>query len=520
MKRAVIWTAVSTQAQTQDDKISLSFQERRAREWCAANDYTVIALLTVPGHSRSESDIITLFEDYAAISVFAYHDLRKMWQLKAFDVLVAYSKDRLARSATGITWVIENTIRSGATLYTTDDAGGGGWITPDNYRFSAAIGGMTVTSGIEQFHHKTAAARSARAARGIPRGVNSVPYTHRMIFDERNKPLRLELDSTKARFLSDLKDIILQGVGWEDIEDALWQRGHGRNGKPFPRHFAYILIHNPFFWGHSALRYQTPNPGGQAVNHWVYDSSASIPEEVEIHWNMGVAAWQGADADIVIAELKRRRIVTKGRGASSRNYMFTGLVVCGVCGHNMVYQVDSKGTPSYRCRPNKKLASRCKRNRHIAESKVKRFASLFLDGVINYGEVIADESNQPDLYQRSRQIATEIENLQQRIIRLIRKQSEADLTPQLIAMYDEQIRDFGGQLQALQIEFQRLETVSENTRQQLEVRNGAIAEIRAIKLDNFWQLPSTVINQCLHRVFGEFRIELDPIRQLRLVKRL
>lgn len=521
MKRAVIWTAVSTQAQTQDDKISLQLQERNARAWCASNDYTVIAALTVPGHSRSESDIITLFEDYAAISVFAYHDLRKMWQAKAFDVLVAYSKDRLARSATGITWVIENTIRAGALLYTTDDAGGGGWITPDNYRFSAAIGGMTVTSGIEQFQHKTAASRSARVARGIPLRIPSTPYSHRIVFDDKGKPARLELDPDKRRFLNDLRDLVLQGVGWEDIEDALWQRGHGRDGKPFSRHFVYHLVHNPFFWGHSALRYQTPNPGGQATNHWLYDDSVPVPAEVEIHWNIGVAAWQGAEADAVIAELKRRRIVAKGRGGSSKNYAFTGLVVCGCCGYNMVYQYDPDGgqNPYYRCRPNKRQPTRCQRNRNIAEHKVVRFISPVIEALIQFGNLPLEDAGSDPSQNHSDQLKAEISQLEQRIMRLILKQSEPDLTPQIATMYDGQIRDFGVQLQTLQAEHRRLEVSSEQARLERSVRREAIEEIRGLKANDFWRLPSTQINQYLHRLFGNVRVELSPTRQLRLVKK-
>jgi hypothetical protein len=521
MKRAVIWTAVSGKAQAQDDKISLPLQERNARAWCEKNGYTVIANLIVPGHSRSESDIITLFEDYAEIGIFAYHDLRKMWQAKAFDVLVAYSKDRLARSATGITWVIENTIKSGALLYTTDDAGGGGWITPDNYRFSAAIGGMTVTSGIEQFQHKTAEARSARVARGIPLSVLNVPYTHRLVNDERGKPVRLELDVEKQRFLHDLKELILQGVGWEDIEDALWQRGHGRDGKPFSRHFVYHLIHNPFFWGHSALRYQTPNPGGQATNHWLYDDSVPVPSEVEIHWNIGVAAWQGADASAVIAELKRRRIVTKGRGGSSKNYAFTGLVVCGCCGYNMVYQYDTDGNqnPYYRCRPNKRQPTRCKRNRNIAEHKIVRFISPIIEALIQFGNIPLDDAGGDVSQPHSDHLKAEISDVEQRIMRLIRKQSEPGLTPQIATMYDEQIRDFGVQLQALQTELQRLEAAGEQTRLEQSIRREAIEDMRGLRLEQFWQLPSTQINQYMHRLFGNVRVELSPTRQLRLVKK-
>ena len=64
-KKAVIWCAVSTQAQNAEDKISLPEQEQAARNWCKENDLAVATVLKVPGYSRRESDIITALEDFA-----------------------------------------------------------------------------------------------------------------------------------------------------------------------------------------------------------------------------------------------------------------------------------------------------------------------------------------------------------------------------------------------------------------------------------------------------------------------
>ena len=72
-KKAVIWCAVSTQAQTAEDKISLPEQEQAARDWCQENTLSVSAILKVPGYSRRESDIITALEDFAEQGIYAYH---------------------------------------------------------------------------------------------------------------------------------------------------------------------------------------------------------------------------------------------------------------------------------------------------------------------------------------------------------------------------------------------------------------------------------------------------------------
>jgi len=115
--RAVIWSAVSSEEQARDDKISLAEQERLGREWAAAQGGTVIAHLSVPGHPRSEADLIDSLDELRRNGVSAYDDLRALWKARAFDVLWAYSHSRLGRARTILPHVIDNVIKSGATIY-------------------------------------------------------------------------------------------------------------------------------------------------------------------------------------------------------------------------------------------------------------------------------------------------------------------------------------------------------------------------------------------------------------------
>lgn len=521
MKRAVIWTAVSSQAQAQDDKISLQLQERNARAWCEANGYTVVTALTVPGHSRSESDIITLFEDYAALGVFAYHDLRKMWQAKAFDVLVAYSKDRLARSATGITWVIENTIKAGAMLFMTDDAGGGGWITPENYRFSAAIGGIAVTGQMEHLRAKTAEVRKSKVARGVPQNARQIPYTHRAICNERGAVVGLELDPDKARFREDLKSLFLAGVSWTRIEDALWQRGHGRHGKPFGKKFIYGLMHNPAFYGHSALRWRATNlQHGQNPARWIYDPEVPMPSHVQIHYNTHAAAYAPDDMALIIAELKRRIIVRAGRGRTTEaTKQFTGLIRCGICGKHMAYHcLSGSSVAQYRCNPNLHTPATRKHSdhRYVLESDVIASVDRVLRRFMESGDLSTPA--EPTHAGQLASIQAEIEDVETRIQRLIQRQA-GDISPKVASMYDAQIREYSAQLDNLTRTQQSLIHELEDNRRAVQLQGIVLNELQSIGVDNFWTLPATRINQYLHRVLAGWRIVYDSDKVIRLKRR-
>jgi DNA invertase Pin-like site-specific DNA recombinase len=95
--RAVIWCAVSTLAQTADDKDSLPSQETAARELCKQNGWVIADVLIVPGHSRFYIDIHDCAHDMAAKGINAFYRLIELWEQEAFDVLVCRDFNRFAR---------------------------------------------------------------------------------------------------------------------------------------------------------------------------------------------------------------------------------------------------------------------------------------------------------------------------------------------------------------------------------------------------------------------------------------
>jgi hypothetical protein len=63
--RCLIWCAVSSRAQNEPDKISLSQQEADLRTLAQQHNWQVVEVMLVPGHSRRYIDFHELADDAA-----------------------------------------------------------------------------------------------------------------------------------------------------------------------------------------------------------------------------------------------------------------------------------------------------------------------------------------------------------------------------------------------------------------------------------------------------------------------
>lgn len=499
-KRALLWIAVSSKQQAEEDKISLKFQEDQARQWCIDNGYTVVGVLSVPGHSRSESDILTLLDDYAAAGVYAYHNLRRAWQEKSFDVLVAYSLDRLARSGTMLSYVVENTVKSGATLYLLED---GGMITEEDFRFKMAFGSISVVSSFEQFHKKAKVARRNRVSSGLPASGFTV-WSHILERTPTGKSIRLTVDESKRRLFDDLATLIIEGVSWRQMEDELFTRfGHGDNGKKFYFHFGYNLVHNPYFWGHSAIGFSdVARNGGQSKCFWLYDAREEIPPHIQVFWNTHEAVYVGEQAAEVKAALLRRRSISHGKASSATAAKFAGLVLCGHCGFLMTRVSNQSGNAYYRCRSHMYAKdSACTKARYIREEKIHDHINTMLSDLLASGNYHLVQP-EVDYSARMQQLREEITTTETRITRLIQKQADAPV--EATALYDDQIRQYSEQLRALKNALAETEAAAQSATDQNAMT--AFDMLKEATLERFWTWDVTKINRLLHRLFGQWKV--------------
>lgn len=503
-KRAVIWKAVSSERQAHEDKVSLPEQERLAREWCENNGYSVVRILEVDGYSRRESDVISALEEFDNQGIYAYRDLRRMWQNQEFDVLVAYGHDRLGRSNTLHSFVVENVIKNGMSICLLAD---GGLMTEEDFRMKMAFGGIMAATPVDKLIKAAAVAKDKLITQGLPTS-SRIPLSHRLVRDlQSGKALYLELNPEYQQLFEDLATIFLEGVAYNLLSKELNRRfGHSdTNGKAYRPNYFYELLFSPTFWGHMARRYTYASKNGNMRGAWVFDESVEPPAGVLVARNVIPAAYAGEIADAIKAELYRRMEIGGNRSPKD-TYRFAGLFVCGECGSSMcVRSKPDVGRTGLRCsvinaRTMNKTCSQSYMTPHrYLQAEMENFLSQLIAGaspeIFNprheQGNSEADKLSELKLRK---------EKLESQILVLIHEQSNAHQAVQ--ALYRQQIENLSSQLEAVTEATSKLERKLEEDDYLSREEVRTIAELKSLTLDCFWRLPDREINQWLRRLMG------------------
>jgi DNA invertase Pin-like site-specific DNA recombinase len=511
MKRAVIWKAVSSKEQAEDDRQSLPYQENLARDWCQKNGFEVVSLLELPGHSRSESDVITALEELAAENCFAYHDLRRMWQQKGFDLLIVHTIDRLARSKSLFMWVVENVIKSGADIY---------FMTPGvlfnkgNVDYTAPMALMGLRSGLDAFLEKGKATKMSKLAQGIPTG-GPKPYGFIVLRDDRHRPDGIQVDDSKRPLLRDAAALLLGDVpgaghvSLRKIELELFNRfGHNKNGEPLPVNFIRSILSNPWTWGHAATFHNLPGiPQGQSTNAWLFDPQIPVPSHVTIHWNTHEPLFPGEVGERLKEEMRLRNLVVKGRG-TAKSTRFASLVVCGWCGTIMVRNAGIKNAyPRLRCQLNQRrnrlrdCPSPGIRTEGLPEWRVQHYMQGLLDDMLAHDSPVLDTPIQTDYASQIQQAADDAERLRQEIRNLIARSAASSAS--IGDLFQQQIDERTKRIEAL--DAQRLHLEAKQAAQNTHTQQRAFEELK-LHRDDFWTLPAPEINRILHGLLGNIRL--------------
>lgn len=509
--RVVIWAAVSTPRQGVEDKISLIEQERAGREWAAANGGEVVAVLKIPGESRSDTDVLSIFEEFAAAGVYAYHDLRRLWQEpRGFDVLFCYHESRLGRSESLFTYVVANVMRSGARIW----CHLGGWYEPKDYKLKMAIGMINVSSEMDRLSALGWAAKEAKAPQGLM-VHGSPPWSHKTIRDEHGRAVKLVPDESKRPIIEAAARLVIEGVPWLNLEQELFARyGYTHeNGKPFYRWFFYALFFKPTFWGIAVRGHQSRYKSNDKVIHqrypvWVIDPAAPVPEGIKI-WRDAAPPYLPDDETLgehnlggrLKEELRRRRAIVKGRRHSRTNYRFSGLLVCFYCGYSMSFgRVGKHEYHRYACKSMyTELPNRCDRYRSIAESVVQEWFNEQLLEMLreNDPERLINRHRGDTERQRVPLLEAQMQRLDEQINRAVSEQLATN-DPALIQIYRNRIMQMSTERTAVERELQSLRARSAAAAGSV---SDAYRQLRALvegdDLTKFWSQPDHLINQIL-----------------------
>lgn len=508
--RAVIWVAVSSQAQADDEKTSLPEQERQARALAEQHGWRVVDLLSVPGHSRRYIDFHDVNRDMLVQGIDAFQRLLGHWEACDFDVLIVRDGSRFARSQSLHAYVVERTIQAGARIYSLAD----GWVDEQNHRMFIAMGGYSAAAQADHISRAQQAAKDRLAERGLWHNGRP-PWFLKVIRNEYGKVLSMHVDRSYQRLYDDLAELLLAGVSWVNIEKELWKRGHGKNGRAFPRFAMYHIVYNPVWWGNSARNWNSINrPNRQKKDMWCFDPEFPAPPEVKIWYDTHEPVWDGDIAEAIKAELRRRRMSIRRAG---RSHTFTGLLVCGRCGHYMVYKGKRGTYGRYGCQSrdvSRGVSAACDRLWSISGQKVKDYVDALLRRMLEVGaldvDLIGGQHASDDAAQRISQIKSEIESVENQTRTLIQKQAAAP--DALHDLYDEQLAYLADQLTILRQNLIMAQSEAQKHAHNPEDQQRALEEIGEQGLEAFWQQPEPQINRVLHRLMGNRRfVVIDDI---------
>lgn len=322
--RCVSWAAVSSERQAEE--ISLDVQKETNRENAAVIGGAIVETLEVPGHSREYDTIAEIAQD-----VPAYADLLQMLNSRAFDVLLAYRPDRLARTPALLMEIAQKCWRNGVALYI--DSMPPQSLDPRRQQESMSQVLLLAFSGVQAGDEINVL--RARHRFGMPNRINKgmmparPPYGYKYeIINERTK--RVVIDDAVAhtvRYL--LVDLLAERqLPYLGIAEILNREGHIA---PTTRQ-AQLLGKEPQYsgrWAYAGVRSIAVRASCYA-GYIEYNKVSSTGRKYMI-------VRGGHEPIITEDELVRVESAMEGkqRGAP-RTYPLSGVVICGICGRSMI----------------------------------------------------------------------------------------------------------------------------------------------------------------------------------------
>lgn len=191
---------------------------------------------------------------------------------------------------------------------------------------------------------------------------------------------------------------------------------------------------------------------------------------------------------------------------------FTGLLLCGECGYTLIYN-NSRYSNGLRCMSHYNISATrpdCTQNKWIHEDKIRDWLTPLLEQLIKTrdwssldGTTAAGHDTQAEIDA----IQTEINQVNAQIIRMIDDQSRQD-NPAVTEIYENKIRAAGDRLDILHNRLESLSLQSATNQHTVRQRQYSIDELARVSVEYLWGLPGDEINQLLHRLMGNRRIEI------------
>ena len=487
--RIGIWAAVSSKAQAADDKVSLDEQERLGREFAASVGGEVVAVYSIPGHSRD------LWRwDEAEQKIAAYRLLREDIEAQRIDVLWALDIDRLGRKAA---------LQQQVLSLVEEDGDGEVYLASNPHMLGQKgigqryIESMQGVRTVEEQRERKRRHHMGMKSRVKKRGL--LPGAPPFYLDPIREPttgatIAYEFNDQVAA-LDLMTDLFLKGYSYEEIRRRL-------NKSPYP-----TPGKSPH-WRRNAVRDTLLSNVPAGIPSWSGYSADEPSDKIPARW--------GTDTlSAVIKERRRREVGYHQRGSGP----LFNVALCNRCGYRMGRQV-SKYTGAYylRCAHHADRGRACHSN-HIREAAVLDEVAKFLRWLADeevLDQVLAEQGDSAEVEQLQRSLAraqAAIDDLERRQLRVAHAYAAGDME---IAVYRQVAGDLDEQLKAERGSVQELTRLLEAA-PDLEERRATLVQLS----NNFPQLlktkPPTEIATMLHGAGVRVYVENKRVQRVCIV---
>ena len=337
--RFAIWCAVSSKAQAEDGKVSLSEQEARCRTSATSKGWSEAAgPFIVPGESRTRWVNLRDAEE----SIPALKDMLNQAQRGAFDLLLLYDYTRLRELLDPVAKTLG---AYGVQLYSLSQPVDP--VPPDQYdpASTETASTMQFVSGFTSRAEISAIRRRYRL--GMPRRVTEkglppsrIPYGYRKPPGRELDPNAVPVaDPVKAPIVIQIKDLFLSG-------QSLWQVAHHLTAQAIPtpsggtRWTDVITRHimtNRFYCGeiHFGLTRRATDPRTGFVKFVL-----NPPSRLIVGQGKHIPLWDKGTQRRIDDEFKRRGRKYTGK----RTHRLSNLLYCGVCGSRVYCMYNGYAT--------------------------------------------------------------------------------------------------------------------------------------------------------------------------------
>lgn len=509
MKRALIWAAVSTRPQAnEEEKFSIPKQIEDATAMCSREGWQIVDVLKVPGHSRDYRTLEQLASDARKKGIDAFDKLIMHFEQKDFDVFICRDANRFARKASLLHYIAEMIVEEcGALIYSQND---NMFVDGEKLPMWATLQGYKVRAEVRWLVKATREGLIRRAERGLT--TTRAPFSHNLLYDDRHKVIGIEIDESKRRLFDDLAYLIVEErLPFNGIEKVLYERfGHvADDGQPYGDNIMYQFLFHPLTWG--ATTYGFDRHGeSRKFGVWVFDEDVSPPEGVELFRGTIPPIYTGQQASRLKGELRRRSEMRGGRRPNNK-YALSGLFVCDECGYSLNIRTNPRAEDGVRVAYSMRCGAQshkfqfrptCTQVDYVPVSYLQGYLDTLLQRLVTSRDLTDILPDGADYTHQIDEVTTERTQVYGQMDTLIDLQGKAHAAAR--ARYQKKIDALAERVTILERRILELQAAGRRYDVESGAAYAALDDLAPI-LDALWQQDGAKVNQLLHRLMGSRR---------------